>query len=69
MLSILIVIFGICRNYIKCNYLKDLKHFVHFYLHYLNLHQILKILENIDDSHSLCFSEITDCERDGWTYV
>ena len=45
MTSILFVIFGVCRNYIKCNYLKDLKHFVRFSVHFWNLHQIFNILK------------------------
>ena len=43
--SILFVIFGMCRYYIKCNYLKNLKVFLNFTVHFWHLHQILNILK------------------------
>ena len=65
MTSILFVIFRICRNYIKCNYLKKFKKIVGFSLHFWNLRQILNIFKQKDHFDSLCISEITHCERHG----
>ena len=39
--SILCVIFGICRFYMKCNFLKNYQHFLNFCFHLWNIHQIL----------------------------
>ena len=59
MTSIFFVILGICRNYIKCNYPKKLKHFVNFFVHFWNLHQIFNILKKNNN----VFFEITDSKK------
>ena len=57
--SNLFVIFGICRNYIKCNYLKNQKNFVSFSLQFWYLHQTSTFWKK-DDFHCLCIFDITD---------
>ena len=43
--SILFVIFGISRYYIKCNCMKNWKYFLDFSFHFWNIHEILNILK------------------------
>ena len=45
MASILFSITRICNSQLKCNYLKNKKHFLNFLFHCRNLHEILNILE------------------------
>ena len=45
MTSILVRIVRICSSILKCNYLKNEKHFLDFLSHLWNLHQILNIFE------------------------
>ena len=45
MASILVKIVRICYSELKCNYLKNLKLFLDFFLHFWNVHQIWNILK------------------------
>ena len=40
------------------------KFFLNFFVHFLNINQILNIFKK-DEPHSLCISEITNLERRG----
>ena len=50
MVTILVIMAGISRNQFKCSYLKSRKKFRNCSLGFLNLHEILNILNKISDS-------------------
>ena len=58
MASILFKVVRICNSQFKCNYLKNNKLFLNFLFNFLNLHQILNILEKKDVCHRWCISEL-----------
>ena len=45
MTNILFKIVRICHSQVKCNYVKNEKHFLNFLFHFCNLHQIRNILK------------------------
>ena len=61
----------ISRNKFKRHYLKKKRLFVHFLLHFWNLHEIYNILKKkmSNEYPSLIISEIMDCERGGYLNV
>ena len=55
-----------CRfsnNKFKCLYLKKEKHFVDFFLHFWNVHDIENILKKKEEYPSLIITEIIASER------
>ena len=59
----------ISRNKFKRHYLKNKRLFVHFLLHFWNVHEIYNILKKKHEYPSLTISEIMDCERGGYLNV
>ena len=53
-ISILLLTEAICCNIFRCNYLTNEKLFIHFILHFRNLHSILNIFKKKYDPHSQC---------------
>ena len=58
----------ISRNKFKRHYLKNKRLFVHFLLHFWNVHELCHF-EKKDEYPSLIISEIMDCERGGYLNV
>ena len=59
----------ISRNKFKRHYLKSKRLFLHFLLHFWNVHEIYNILKKKDEYPSLIISEIKDCKRGGYLNV
>ena len=65
MISILLLTEVIYCNIFRCNYLRNQKYFLNFFLHFLNLDSILNFFEKKKESQSWCVCEITDSEKRG----
>ena len=59
MTSILFLIDTIYSNIFKCNYLRNEKYFLNFFLHFRNFDSILKYFLKKDDPHRSCIFELT----------
>ena len=59
----------ISSNKFKRHYLKNKRLFPDFFLHFLNVHEIYKILKKNMSIVAFYISEMMDCERDGYLNV